>query len=91
VLEENGDTIATARLRPVWCSGVGDYPLQGVTPENITAITKATVERAKAGDLVAARLLMEFLVGPKDVQRWPEEAEIRHTEVLTKFIEGGQL
>jgi len=31
------------------------------------------------------------LVGIEEVQRWPEEAGVRHTEVLTQFIEGGEL
>jgi len=82
--------------RPPGCGlsgtpGVGGYPFQGVTPEDITAITKATVDRAKVGDLGAARLLLERLVGTEEVQRWPEEAALRHTEVLNEFIEGGEL
>jgi hypothetical protein len=40
-------------------------------------LTGALVERAKGGDLGAARLVLERLVGSEEVQRWQGEGEVR--------------
>jgi hypothetical protein len=55
--------------------------LAGVPPEDMTAIAKTMVERAKAGDVGAARLW-----GSAGLRRWPEEAEVRQREAITDFM-----
>ena len=44
--------------------------LQGVTPEDVKAIAETLLERAKCGDIQAARLVLERLIGSQPVRAW---------------------
>jgi hypothetical protein len=61
--------------------------LAGVTLEDLTAIATALVDRAKAGDLGAARLLLERLVGIEELRRWPGEVDVKQAEELARLME----
>jgi hypothetical protein len=60
--------------------------LTGITTEDVTAIVKVLVERGKAGDLGAVRLLLDRLVPPGDVPKWEDEGVTGHADLLTDFI-----
>ncbi len=54
--------------------------LAGVAVEDVTAIARALVDRAKAGDLGAARWLLERLIGSEEIWRQPDEAQVSAKE-----------
>ncbi len=58
--------------------------LAGVTVKDVEAIARALVERAKAGDLGAARLLLERVVGSEEIWRSPDEAQVTQAELPVK-------
>jgi hypothetical protein len=57
------------------------------TAEDVTAIAKALVDRAKAGDIGAARVLLDRLVGSGDLRGWPDEAQVRERELLGRLLD----
>lgn len=56
--------------------------LAGVTPEDIQEIGAALVERAKAGDVQAARMVLDRLVGTAPVADWPSENALAFSNML---------
>jgi hypothetical protein len=60
--------------------------LAGITPADLTAIGRALVERAKAGDLQAARLIVERFVGSETLGDWVTPGEIERAEVLDSLL-----
>ena len=65
--------------------------LDAVTKENLRAVVKAMVKRAKGGDVVAARELFNRLVGKASVIRDTglddEEPEFRAADVVREYYE----
>lgn len=66
-------------------SGLREGFLAGVTENDLQEIAEALVRRAKQGDVAAARLLLDRLVGPNDLQRWPDEAQVQSIEWIASL------
>jgi hypothetical protein len=49
--------------------------LDGVTADDVRTIAAALLERAKAGDLAAAKLVLDRVLGTAPVSEWPSRAE----------------
>jgi hypothetical protein len=60
--------------------------LAGIAPEDLTDIAHALVQRAKGGDLNAAKLVLERLVGPQPLGDWPTVVDIERTEMLNQVF-----
>ena len=59
--------------------------LEAITPADIKATVKAMVERAKSGDVPAARLLFDRVIGPDHLREWPTEAGVEADDFLTRI------
>jgi hypothetical protein len=60
--------------------------LAGVTAEDVTEIVRAVVDRAKTGDLAAARVVLDYLIGPRGLRGWIDEVQINQKEEFDEFI-----
>jgi hypothetical protein len=60
--------------------------LAGITPEDLTAIGRTLVERAKGGDLQAARLIVERFVGPQTLGEWPTAGDVQRAEMFDSLL-----
>jgi len=56
--------------------------LAAVTPEDITEIGRALVERAKTGDPAAVKLVLDRLCGTQSVPAWETAGEIAERDAL---------
>ncbi|HET8622333.1 MAG TPA: hypothetical protein VFM14_02100 [Gemmatimonadales bacterium] len=59
-----------------------DAFLAGITPDDLTDIARAVVQRAKDGDLKAARLVLERFVGAQPLCEWPSVADVERAELF---------
>jgi hypothetical protein len=50
--------------------------LDTVTAEDVRAIGAQLLERAKAGDLSAVKLVLDRVLGPASVENWPSQNEV---------------
>lgn len=64
--------------------------LAAVTPEDITEIGRALVERAKTGDPAAAKLVLDRLCGTKAVPEWETAEEIADRDALRRLTMFGR-
>lgn len=62
-----------ARAAPGTAAGYRDALLAAVGPSDVGDIVRALVERAKTGDPIAARLVLDRLCGTKTVPDWEWE------------------
>lgn len=61
--------------------------LETVTPEDVRAISTALLERAKSGDAVAARLVLDRVLGTLSVDRWDSRASVEKHAWLEEFAQ----
>jgi hypothetical protein len=59
--------------------------LETVTPEEVRAIGAALLERAKAGDPIAARLVLDRILGSAAVADWEPRDAVEHAEFMDAF------
>ena len=59
--------------------------LAKVSPDDVAAIGEALLKQAKAGDLVAAKLLLDRVLGTTPVAQWPNDTELERNEMLSSF------
>jgi hypothetical protein len=64
--------------------------LDGVTPSDVSAIMAALLSKAKAGDIAAARLILDRLCGTDSLAEWPSDAQIRRTDWLNSVAGFGR-
>lgn len=57
-----------------------DAFLGAVTPDDVAAIGAALLERAKAGDLTAARLVLDRVLGSEAVGQWKDTGQVEAEE-----------
>lgn len=60
--------------------------LEAVTAEDVRAIGSALLERAKAGDTQAARLVLDRLLGPSPVAEWKSRANVERDAWLEELV-----
>ncbi len=56
--------------------------LAGITPEDVQGIGAALLERAKAGDVQAARLILDRFLGNTPVAEWPSARALEFSDML---------
>lgn len=61
--------------------------LSGITPEDVRAIGIALVERAKAGDITAARLVLDRLLGSPSVAEWDSRVTMTERTRLDELFQ----
>ncbi len=59
--------------------------LDAVTEDDVRAIGAALLERAKAGDLAAARLILDRVVGTAPAADWPSARAVEREEAFDQF------
>ena len=63
--------------------------LEAVTPEDVRAIGTALLEKAKAGDQAAAKLVLDRVLGSAEAERWPSrlgvERDVALDEKLSRY------
>ena len=62
--------------------------LESVTADDVRAIGAALLERAKAGDPTAARLVLDRLLGGLSVERWPSRGEFEKDAAAAELLGG---
>ncbi len=61
--------------------------LSGITPEDVRAIGMALVERAKTGDITAARLVLDRLLGSVSVAEWESRVVVQERTRLDELFQ----
>ena len=59
---------------------------EAVTPETVREIVASLIARAKAGDVAAARLVLERALPSGPVAEWPAEAAVERDARLEDFF-----
>lgn len=60
--------------------------MEAVTPEDVRAIGAALLERARAGDPAAAKLVLDRVLGPRPVEEWKDAEELEMEERQQAFF-----
>lgn len=60
--------------------------LSVITPQDVRAITRALLERAKAGDILAARLVLDRLLGVTPVGEWESRLVVEERTRLDEIL-----
>lgn len=63
-----------------------DAFLAAVNPDDVRAIAAAVVDRAKAGDHQAMKLLLDRTVGVTPVADWPSRAKVEQAARLEEML-----
>lgn len=86
---DTGTAIETPAQSPaVRALAYRDGLLAAVTPEDITEIGRALVQRAKTGDPAAAKLVLDRLCGTQSVPAWETPEEIAGKDALRSMMGG---
>jgi hypothetical protein len=60
--------------------------LESVTEDDVRGITKAVLARAKEGDLAAARLILDRVLGINAVADWPSRGRVEESARLDEML-----
>jgi hypothetical protein len=59
--------------------------LSGIKPGDVREIIRVLVQRAKKGDIAAAKLVLDRVCGSESLADWPSDNVVRRTEIFEEL------
>ena len=60
-----------------------------VTPDDVQSVISALLQKAKGGDLAAARWLLDRCLGTETLERWNSERDVAEAETFDRIARFG--